>query len=456
MKNYVIVGLGGRAANFYEALCGQYKDKSLISAVCEKNQGRLEFAFNCIKKSFPECESYLHNQFDQMLSKHKPDCVIVCTVDCCHDDYICRALEAGCDVITEKPMTIDEKRCQRIIDTVKKTGRKVQVTFNYRYSPVRCQIKQLLMDGIIGKVNSVSFQWNLDTSHGADYFRRWHRNKSNSGGLLVHKSTHHFDLVNWWLGDIPSKVYAVGKREFYTERQAERYGLQGHSKRCLDCNVKDRCNFYLDLTKYDSLKSLYLNNEKYDGYYRDSCIFQEDGNIEDTMNVIVDYNNGAVMSYCLNAFQPWEGYKIEFNGTKGRLEHTCRESSYINGDGTVQGGLISNGTDITVYPHFKTPYSVGIDKVEGGHGGGDPMMLEDIFGTKKNDGLGKYADYIQGSYSILVGIAANKSIDENRPIYLSELIKGLDAPGYPVNKGQDDCIGFVSDVKYRHEMALKN
>ena len=456
MKSYAFVGLGGRSANFYEALCQKYKDNSVIVSVCEKNQGRLNLAHNYIKNVFPQCESYLETEFDEMLRRHKPDCVIVCTIDRYHDDYICRALEAGCDVITEKPMTIDENRCQRIIDTVKKTNRKVQVTFNYRYSPARSQIKQLLMDGVIGKINSVSFQWNLDTSHGADYFRRWHRMKRNSGGLLVHKSTHHFDLVNWWLGDVPSKVYAVAKRQFYTEAQADRYGLTSHGKRCYECSVSSKCNFYLDMTKYDSLKNLYLDNEKYDGYYRDSCIFTEDGNIEDTMNVIVDYRNGAVMTYCLNAFQPWEGYKIEFNGTKGRLEHTCRESSYINGDGSVQGEFLQNGTDITVYPHFRTPYSVEIDKIEGGHGGGDPMMLEDIFGIKKEDGLGKYADYIQGSYSILVGIAANKSIETDKPVYLRDLVNGLGEPGYPINNGQDEYIEFVSDAKYKHEMSLKN
>ena len=52
------------------------------------------------------------------------------------------------------------------------------------------------MDGLVGRPLLVDFSWVLDTSHGADYFRRWHREKQNSGGLLVHKSTHHFDLVN--------------------------------------------------------------------------------------------------------------------------------------------------------------------------------------------------------------------------------------------------------------------
>ena len=100
--------------------------------------------------------------FENMVKENRPDAVIVCTKDCMHDVYICKALEMGCDVITEKPMTTDEKKCQRIIDTVKKTGKKVRVTFNYRYSPPRTQIKKMLLDGIIGKVLSVEFQWLLD------------------------------------------------------------------------------------------------------------------------------------------------------------------------------------------------------------------------------------------------------------------------------------------------------
>ena len=102
------------------------------------------------------------------------------------------------------------------------TGRRVRVTFNYRYSPPRTQIKDILMSGAIGDVLSVDFHWLLNTHHGADYFRRWHREKKNSGGLMVHKATHHFDLVNWWLGAMPVQVMATGKREFYTPTMARR------------------------------------------------------------------------------------------------------------------------------------------------------------------------------------------------------------------------------------------
>ena len=63
-----------------------------------------------------------------------------------------------------------------------------------RTSPPRTQVKDILMSGVIGDVLSVDFHWMLNTHHGADYFRRWHRNKKNSGGLMVHKASHHFDV----------------------------------------------------------------------------------------------------------------------------------------------------------------------------------------------------------------------------------------------------------------------
>lgn len=100
-------------------------------------------------------------------------------------------------------MTIDEERCLAIVDAVERPGRDLRVTFNYRYAPHHSKLRELILNGTVGDVFSVHFEWLLNTQHGADYFRRWHRDKRNSGGLLVHKSTHHFDLVNFWLDAVP-------------------------------------------------------------------------------------------------------------------------------------------------------------------------------------------------------------------------------------------------------------
>ena len=195
------------------------------------------------------------------------------------------------------------------------------MAFNYRYMPVRTQIKEMLGSGAIGDVTSVDFHWMLDTHHGADYFRRWHSQKQFSGGLMVHKATHHFDLVNWWLSAMPVTVRASGRRDFYTPAMAKRLGLASHHERCHTCPEKKKCSFELDLAKSAQLKSLYLDQEKHDGYHRDRCVFRPDIDIEDSMSVVVTYDTDATLTYSLTAFAPWEGYAVTFNGTKGRLEH---------------------------------------------------------------------------------------------------------------------------------------
>ena len=221
---------------FQDALWGPHKDKGELVAICDVNPGRLALASRWASEAgATPPRTYLASDFDRMLREQKVDALIVTTPDATHDDYIVRALDSGVDAITEKPMTTDAAKVQRILDAAKRSGRHVRVTFNYRYSPFRSQVKQMLMDGAIGDVLSVDFQWLLNTVHGADYFRRWHSDKKISGGLMVHKSTHHFDLVNWWLSDMPATVTAMGKREFYTPAMARRMGLQGPHERCLTC-----------------------------------------------------------------------------------------------------------------------------------------------------------------------------------------------------------------------------
>lgn len=446
MKKYVIVGVGGRSRMFIDALLERFAESSKLAAICDRNQGRVELVMKEYASKCPGLTGYSDEQFDKMLKEQNPDTVIICTKDSEHDNYICRSLEAGCDVITEKPMTTDEVKCQRIIDTAKKTGKNVRVTFNYRYSPPRTQIKDLLMSGVIGKVLSVDFQWCLDTNHGTDYFRRWHRNKVNSGGLIVHKATHHFDLVNWWLSSTPSTVFAEGDRVFYNSRQAKCYGLEDHAERCHDCQLSDKCNFYLDMSAHETIKDMYLNCEEYDGYLRDKCVFSDEIDIEDTMNVVVRYKSGTILSYSLNAFTSWEGYRVVFNGTMGRLEQECHESSYINSGGKVEGAFESEGSTIRVYPHFKAPYEVEMWTGKGSHGGGDIVMLKDIFDNQQDDKYLRAADYVQGAYSILVGIAANKSMATGKKIRIDDIISGLSEPKFPVMSDGTESIDYVENA----------
>ena len=242
-------------------------------------------------------------------------------------------------------------------------------------------------------------------------------------------------------------MYCNGDRVFYTEEQAGRYGLENHSGRCRSCPVSRQCNFHLDMADYPDMKNLYLKCEQYDGYHRDKCIFSDEIDIEDSMNVVVRYRKGAILSYSLNAFSGWEGYHIAFNGTRGRLEQRCQESSYVSADSKVQGEFQAEHSKIQVYPHFKTSYRVPVRHGRGGHGGADIVLLNDIFGEPEPDRLLRAADYVQGAYSVLVGAAANKSIETKNVVQISDLVTGLSEPNYPGMSGGHENIRYVKKFK---------
>ena len=433
-RRYAQVGLGGRSYSFFNAVLGPYAEHCEMVAFCDSNPGRVEMRVQLARDRGAGVPGYAAADFDRMIAETRPDCVIVTPRDCDHAEYACRAMELGCDVISEKPMTTDAASCQRILDTRKRTGRECRVVFNARYSPRRSQVKRLLMDGVIGNVFSVEFSYWLDISHGADYYRRWHRNKQNSGGLLVHKATHHFDMVNWWLSSEPQRVTATGRRQFYTPQQADRYGLTDRTDRCLTCPHQEACPCSLDLRKPGLNKDLYLQHEQHDGYHRDRCVWSGDIDIEDTMNVLVTYANGVELCYSLNAFLPGEGYSIAFNGAAGRLEHTYRGLWCGNPTVTpVPPELQPHWECTRVFPHFgQSWYDVPPEKGEGGHDGGDDPLMADFFVPERpDDPLLRAADHRAGAWSILVGVAANTSIETGEGVLIENLVSGLEKSDWP-------------------------
>ena len=436
-KRYAIVGTGSRSSMYIKAICNTYPDRAELVGLCDSNQSRMNYYNNVfLKKScnnHPDVPTYKADRFDDMIAECKPDVIIVTSMDRTHHKYTCRAMELGCDVITEKPMTIDAEKCQQIIDTQKRTGRNVTVTFNYRYAPRNSKVKEVLQSGVVGEITSVHFEWLLDTSHGADYFRRWHRNKVNSGGLMVHKATHHFDLVNWWLDSEPVTVFAMGDLKFYGKINAEKRGITEFYSRARNNPIAAKDPFALKISPDDeTTMGLYYNAEQEDGYYRDLSVFGDGISIEDNMGVMVRYRNNAVMTYSLCAHCPWEGYRIVFNGTKGRLEFNVVEKSFVDGKGEnmAEFGMRELGEDrkqlvpeIIFQPHWGKAQVITYDCDSlAGHGGGDAKLLKNLFVGVDEDPLGLAADFHDGAKSILTGIGANLSMQTGLPVKVQELI----------------------------------
>lgn len=424
MTSYAIVGAGARHQMYRRAITETYAANNDLVALCDVNPGRLALSASQVTGGGGNgLPTYAASEFARMLAEQRPDTVIVTVPDHLHDTYVVEALRAGANVMTEKPMTIELGRLKAILEAQRETGRSVTVTFNYRYTPARTQVKHLLMEGAIGEVTAVEFSWHLDRVHGADYFRRWHRYKDRSGGLLVHKATHHFDLVNWWLGTRPTKVAATGRRVFYTPQTAAALGLEGHGPRCQGCPVFERCPYRLDLMADPGLRELYLDQEAHDGYHRDQCVWAGDITIEDTMQVEANYASGATMNYTLVAYSPWEGLEIKFHGTEGELTHRHIEVHGVFGGRRDRAAM--EGMTTVLHRHGERAESLEVWRGEGDHGGADPVMLGYLFDPAgmEPDRYERGSDHVAGAWSILTGIAANIAIATGKGVVIDELLR---------------------------------
>jgi predicted dehydrogenase len=433
---YALVGVGSRAQMYLDAIAGAHADVAELVAWSDSNPGRLDWSQHRVP-ALGAPARFDAGDLATAIAEHRVERVIVTSPDVTHARYVIAALDAGADVVVEKPLTTSEEGVRTIAEAVARTGHSVTVTFNYRYAPRNTALKQVIASGEIGDVTSVHFEWVLDTAHGADYFRRWHRDKANSGGLLVHKSTHHFDLVNWWLATSPTRVFASGGLRFYGAENAARRGLGPRPERgTTDSPLRD--GFSLDLRRDETLRGLYYDQESFDGYLRDRDVFDPGITIEDNLSLVVDYAAGATMSYSLNAHSPWEGYTVAVNGTRGRAELRVveRGAVLLDADGhavvdpSARPEHVTSeetrpvGERLLVQNHFGSAREIPIPAGDSGHGGGDSLLLAEVFEGPIGDRLGRAATWTDGIRSVVVGLAGNRSLETGQAVRPRDLDLG--------------------------------
>ncbi|UJF35580.1 Gfo/Idh/MocA family protein [Paenibacillus hexagrammi] len=421
-KKYVICGVSTRANGmFIRPMLDTFQQHCEIVGLLDADPGRFT---NCFKK-FPALAGtpvYAPDQFQQMIEETKPDAVIVAGVDYTHADYIVQGLEHHLDVISEKPMVTTGADCKRVLDTQNNSRGKLYVTFNYRYSPIHMRIKELILEGRIGRVTSIDLNWYLDTYHGASYFKRWNRKRSNSGGLSVHKSTHHFDLIQWWAGQRPVEAFAYGALNYFGP-EGELNPVKEDGRYCGTCRVKHNCKYFMRWSSRskeiappdDHLTTMDSKTGSSTGYRPDGCIFDSEIDIEDTYTAVVKYDKGAMLSYSVNFSLPYEGYRLAINGTKGRIE----TMEVMSGRAAFH---VPEQT-IDYFPLFGAKETIHVVPRAGGHGGGDPLILEDLF--LGPDPLRPYeimAGAEAGALAVLTGEAVWKSAQANRPVRLTDLL----------------------------------
>lgn len=398
MKRYAVVGTGGRGYHSYiAAIEKDFSDCAQVVAIMDVNTKRMEYVKSVMKTDVPT-----YTDFDKMVAETKPDCVIVTTVDQFHDQYITRALDLGLHVITEKPMAINAEKIASILDAEIRNDHKINVIFNVRFMPFIAQLKRLMRSGVVGDVLNVDFEWMLDRSHGASYFRRWHRMMENSSGLMVHKATHHFDMINFLIEQDPVSVYADGKLCFYGKDR------RPHAKHCRECEAFRTCEFAYQGYGNEETEKMYMEAATEDGYSPDMCPFDGEINIYDNMNLTVKYNKGATMTYSLVAYAPYEGWRLAITGTNGRLEAT---SALVNGKHQCK-----------VFDTLGNVSTIDVPEGHGGHGGGDTKILDMLLRGGIEDTLDQVSGSKDGAMSCMIGICANESIKSGNVVKVADLL----------------------------------
>lgn len=396
-----LVGTGVRGiAMWGRDLLEDHGDLVEMVGVCDSNPGRLQVGAEVIGA---DCPTFV--DLEEMLTETQPERLIVTSWDKEHHNHIIAGMRHGCDVVCEKPVTIDEEKAQAILDAQRETGRDLIVTHNYRYSPHRAKLKELLMSGVIGDLKSVEFHWYLSHSHLQQYMQRWHGQRDWGGTLWVHKASHHFDLVNWWLDSDPVEVYAHGALEHFGHNGPFR------GENCRTCPHKNECDYHWDITQDERLRTLYTDNEHHDGYIRDNCVFREEIDIYDKHAAVVKYANGAFLNYSLTGETDYEGLWVGFNGTKGRIEG--REAGRPGRAETHDWWLNVMGEE---------PETIAVPLQSGGHSGGDQRLRERVFGDPDApDPLHQGASARDGIMAVLAGVAARKSIETGQPVQIAGL-----------------------------------
>lgn len=405
MRRFVIVGASHRCLAMFVRGLKEMRGRELeFVGIYDPNKTRCKVFKDEIGDSL-----VIYPDFDTMMKESSADGVIVATTDNTHAKYVIGALNYGVEVYCEKPLTNTYEDCLAIREAERRSGKQVHVTFNCRFMPYFAKLKEILRSGVIGKVHAVNYEYMLNRWHGGDYLKRWHGMMEVSRGMLLHKSTHHFDVANWLLEDEPVSVTAMGTRSFYGNPE-RCYGY-----RCSTCERTEECeSFKSQSAPMD--KALYFDAEHEDGYIRDRCAHRPETDIYDNMSVTVAYKKGTLLTYTLNLFSMKEGYNLTITGEYGMIICSLFE----------KGSDPNEEYEIILMTCENEVQRIRFPKATGAHGGGDKKLREMMFGEgEMDDPLGQSADSFAGVVSAMIGIGANESIKTGKVYDLAAAIDTL-------------------------------
>jgi predicted dehydrogenase len=396
-----IIGSGSRGIHCFGKLFGE-RDDTRVIALADLNLERMKAAAEELGRS----DLQLYTDPQAMLTREPLDAVVITTPDYLHCEYILMALAAGRHVLTDKPLATRAADGVRIARAARAAGRIVDMGFNLRHETVCRRIKELIDEGAIGQVQLIDNRDYYDG--GRTYFSRWNRFYGKGGGLFCHKGSHDFDLLNWYnAGALPVKVSAFAGMNVLLPQGLPFKLAPGEQAGpyCEVCQVADRCE---DRYGLGGSKMWTGAARAADGYNKDECMYLSAKDTHDSGIAIVEYDNGVRASHWECFFTPVSTRRFTIIGDRGHLDADLSLDT------------------ITVQPRWSNDrVEYKLKRPTGGHGGADPQMIA-AFVHNLRSGQRPCATVRDGTLSVVIAEAAERSRRENRTVMIDELLTRQD------------------------------
>ncbi len=415
----ILIGAGNRGGTYTDVMAAMPEQFEVV-AIAEPRDSRREYVQQ--KHNIPDERCF--TDYKPLLALGKiADIALIATMDRDHFEPAMMAIDLGYDLLLEKPITPTPEECIALTENAEKHGVKVVICTVLRYTPLFIKLKEIIDSGRIGKVMSINHEECVEFVHQSHSFVRgnW-GNSERSSVMLLQKSCHDIDILQWLLGKKCKKVQSFGALTYFTEENAP----EGAPERCIEgCPVGDTCI-------YNSVK-LYLENDS--NWFRSAatklvkstdedvkkslmesnygkCVFHCDNDVVDHQTVNMLFEDDITVTFTMNAFNTGGRY-INIYGTKGEIR------AALKGDTPIRVyDIVSKETE-------EIPSS-GTDGIVGGHGGGDSGIIVTLYKYMTGDYTGNSVPTIQEScYNHLVTFAADHARKAGTVVDVEEYINGL-------------------------------
>ncbi len=376
-----VIGVGMRSMFLMNEILK--RDELEVVAVSDVSQHSLDQICSRYDKNW---DKYL--DYKDLLVREDIEGVIIVSPDYAHEEQAIAAFEAGKHVFLEKPIAVTLEGGNRVLEARDKSGKTLLIGFVLRYNKAYKKMKELISSGVIGEVKT---GWVLHSvGAGSDwYFHDWHGTMANTGGLLLQKGSHDFDIINWVVDSKIKRIAAFGSQDFFG-------GNKPNDLVCQKCEERNNCSEAIQDRNISWKRPDGNQTEVLYNQWRNQCVYREEVDVLDNHQVMLEYENGVKVSYLECHYTPDDNREYIFIGTKGKLKLDDANDCI-----TVQlrNGMYDRKEKIT-YENLQ---------LSEGHGGGDKYILDDFvyaLRTGKQPNAGGEAGY----EAIQAGLVAHQAI----------------------------------------------